>query len=124
MIDWESTEQDYDNFENWCVTRYVETRNRYMVTARHELGYQLKEYCNRGVWQGASEHDNRLFEELQYFYRNELGIAVKRTLLLPNVRLFEITQDRNPKCAVISINGKIKVADKKDIKDGYRYTFK
>ena len=124
MIDWESTQEDYDNFENWAVTRYVETRNRYMVTARHELGYQLKEYCNRGVWQGASAEDNRLFEELQYFYRNELGIAIKRTLLLPNVRLFEVTQDRAPKCAVISINGKIKIADKKDIKDGYRYTFK
>lgn len=134
MRDWESTFVDYENFEKWTVSRYWQTRNRYMLTARHELGFQLKEYCDKGVWHGAPENINRFYEDLQceMILGGKSGIKITKNLLLPDVYLFEVntqyTKDYknywHPDQACLMVKDKIFHAESKDIKDGYRYNFK
>lgn len=125
MNDWESKPDDYNNFENWQVSRYWNTRNRYMLTARHEFGYQLKEYCDKGRWEGGSEFENRVYEKIQDFYimNRSLGIKITRNNLLPRVKLFEVNKDNDPIYGVLVIGEKILQSKKHKIKDGYRYRF-
>jgi hypothetical protein len=125
MNDWESKPDDYNNFEKWQITRYWNTRNRYMLTARHEFGYQLKEYCDKGKWEGGTEKENRIYEQLQDYYiqnRSE-GIKITRNNLMPRVKLFEVNQDNVPILGVLVVDGRVLHSEKHTIKDGYRYRF-
>lgn len=125
MKDWESKQDDYENFERWQVSRYWETRNRYMLTARHELGYQLKEYCDRGRWEGGTERENLTYERLQdYYIRNRSeGIKITKNALVPGVKLFEVIKDKQPIYGVLVVGEKILHSNAHTIKDGYRYRF-
>lgn len=110
------------NHERWQITRYDNNLKRYFVTAREELGTQFKEYVDRGFWQGAREFENRMFEELQYHYRNHQGIRVTRTAINDNCKLFEITQMGTPKLCVMILDGDVIYSSKPHaIKGGYRY---
>lgn len=114
------------NHERWQVTRYDNNLKRYFITAREELGTQFKAYADRGYWQGAREFENRMFEELQYHYRNHQGIRVTRTTVNENCRLYEVTQQIErtvtPKLCVMILDGERIYSSKPHrLKDGYRY---
>jgi hypothetical protein len=110
------------NHERWQITRYDNNLRRYFITARHEFGSQFKQYVDRGFWQGGRTQENRLFEELQYYFRNTQGIRIWRTAVNENCKLFEITQDGKPIQCIMYIDGERKYMSKPNpIKDGYRY---
>lgn len=110
------------NHERWQITRYNNNLRRYFVTAREELGTQFKVYADRGRWQGGREFENRVFEELQYYYRNHQGIRVTRTTVNENCRLFEVTEYGSPLQMVMIIDGnQVYTSDAYPLKDGYRY---
>ena len=125
MKDWESTPTDLDNFEKWTVRRYWETRNRYMLSARHELGYQLTEYCDKGRWDGGSEVENRAYEQLQDFYVSQgvTGIKITRNRLREGVALFEVTQEGTPRCSMLLVHARKHIADARHNKDHYAYHY-
>ena len=113
---------DMSNYERWQITRYDNNLRRYFVTARHELGTQFKQYVDRGFWQGAREIENRMFEELQYKYRNWEGVRVTRTMINENAKFYEITQRGMPLQAVMIVNGTRLLSSKPhQIKEAYRY---
>lgn len=123
---WEHTQpqatESMSNYERWQVTRYDNNLGRYFVTARHELGTQFKTYVDRGRWQGGREFENRMFEELQYHYRNHEGIRVTRTSVTENCKLFEVTQYGKPLRGIMIVDGdKILDSVPHTIKEAYRY---
>jgi len=141
MIDWESRPTDYENFHKWRVSRYVETRTRYMVTARHSLGYQMQEYCNKGQWFGGTEFVNRLYEDIQceLVLNKTHNLKLTKNQLLAGVYMFEITEYVEtgfcentytntgfwrPVKSVLCVKDRVFTSDAKDIKDGYRYNYK
>jgi hypothetical protein len=110
------------NHERWQITRYNNNPRRYFVTAREELGTQFKQYVDRSYWQGGSEQNNRMFEELQYFYRNTLGLKITRTTVNSNCQLFEVTQQHKPLQMIMQLDSQVVYAgDVSPLKDGYRY---
>lgn len=140
MRDWESKVNDYENMHSWQVSRYWDTRNRYLLNARHELGYQFKEYCDKGKWKGAPEHVNRLYENLQC----ELALSqisdlkVSRNFLKDDIYMFEINQWQpgdfcektykelgvwKPIKSILCIKDRVLCSDAKQLKDGYRYKY-
>lgn len=113
------------NYERWQVTRYNNNLHRYFVTAREEFGAQFKEYADTGYWQGGTEKENRMFEELQYFYRKKTGIKVIRTAVTATCKLFEIREYGTPLQMVMMLdNSVVYTSDAYSIKDGYRYRLK
>ena len=118
------TAQDVKNFEHWCVTRYYNNPRRYFITARHELGYAYKEYVNHGTWQGGTAWENRVYDEIQYAYRNTPDIRIVRTRVQDQVALFEVQQKRAPLAMYAVVTHKVLSADAKKIKDGARYNLK
>lgn len=124
-MNWDSKQEDYRNFERWTVSRWWNTRNRYMLTATHEFGYQLKEYADRGRWQGGTAQHNRVFDSIQttFALAHIPGIAVKRNTLVPGVVLFEVYEYSTPVVAYLIVEDKILAAENTPIKDGYRYKF-
>ena len=112
----------YDNYERWQVTRYNNNPGQYFVTARAELGFNFKQYVQRGKHQGAREIENKMFEELQCYYRNHTGVRVTRSCAGANCQLYEITQDYKPLRMIAIVNGEQLLESKPHtIKDGYRY---
>jgi hypothetical protein len=110
------------NHERWQITRYNNNLKRYFVTAREEFGTQFKVYADRGFWQGGRACENRMFEELQYYYRTYQGIRVTRTAVNENCKLFEITQYGDPLSCVMILDGERKyMSQAYPLKDGYRY---
>lgn len=119
------TAPSMNNYEHWQVTRYNNNLHRYFVTAKKEFGTQFKQYADIGFWQGGVEHENRMFEELQYFYRNTQSVSVRRTMVNANCKLFEIRQEGSPLQLIMIIDGKtVYTSDPHKIKDGYRYRLK
>lgn len=112
----------FHNYERWQVTRYNNNLRRYFVTARQELGTQFKHYVDLGNWQGGRELENRMFEELQYHYRNRLALRVTRSMVNDNCKLFEVTEYGKPLRMVMILNGDTIYSSKPHtLKDGYRY---
>ena len=110
------------NHERWQVTRYNNNLGRFFITAREELGTQFKAYADRGRWQGGREQENRMFETLQYEYRNHEGVRVSRTSVNDNCRLFEVTQNYKPQLCVMMLDGtRTYYSTPHRLKDGYRY---
>jgi hypothetical protein len=115
-------EERFENYERWQITRYDNNLNRWFITARHELGTQFKLYCDRGQWQGGRELENRMFEELQYKYRNHQGVRVVRNTGNENLKFWEVTAYGNPLMCVMILNGETFYYSKPHkLKDGYRY---
>jgi hypothetical protein len=116
------TVEVFHNYERWSVTRYNNNLRRYFVTARQELGTQFKHYVDLGNWQGGRELENRLFEELQYHYRNRSALRVTRSMVNDNCKLFEVTEYGKPLRMVMILNGDTIYSSKPHtLKDGYRY---
>tara|TARA_R110000796_G_C14517122_1_gene430512 strand:- start:47 stop:481 length:435 start_codon:yes stop_codon:yes gene_type:complete len=112
----------FDNYERWQVTRYNNNLRRYFVTARQELGTQFKHYVDLGNWQGGRELENKMFEELQYHYRNKSALRVTRSMVNDNCKLFEVTEYGKPLLMVMILNGETIYSSKPyPLKDGYRY---
>lgn len=112
----------YTNYERWQVTRYNNNPKQYFVTARAELGANFKQYVQRGKHQGGREIENRMFEELQYHYRNHTGVRITRSCLGANLQLYEVSQDYKPLRMIAIVNGtQILESKPHTIKDAYRY---
>jgi hypothetical protein len=112
----------YANYERWQVTRYDNNPGQYFVTARSELGFNFKQYVQRGKHQGGREIENRLFEELQYHYRKHTGVRITRSTLGANCQLYEVSQDYKPLRMIALVNGEQFLESKpRALKDGYRY---
>lgn len=117
-----TTATEFNNYERWQVTRYNNNLRRYFVTAREELGTQFKQYVDLGNWQGGRELENRMFEELQYHYRNRTAVRVTRSMANDNCKLFEVTEYGKPLRMVMILNGDTIYSSKPHtLKDGYRY---
>lgn len=120
-----STTEKFINYERWQVTRYDNNPSQYFVTARAELGFNFKQYVARGKHQGGRELENRMFEELQYLYRNLQGARITRSTLGANCQLYEVTQDYKPLRMIALVNGEQFLESKPTpLKDGYRYRLK
>lgn len=118
----ERVAEKFINYERWQVTRYDNNPGQYFVTARSELGFNFKQYVPRGRHQGGREIENRLFEELQYHYRNHNGARITRSTLGANCQLYEVSQDYKPLRMIALVNGEQFLESKPSLlKDGYRY---
>lgn len=118
--------QEKLNCETWRVTRYENNPSRYFITAKEELGTQLKQYKDIGYWQGGTEFENRVYEEIRYAYRKQEGIKTVRTRVFNNLVLYEIQSVyKDPLSLYAVINSdKVLSADVKLIKGGARYLLK
>ena len=135
MKDWDSAPTDWSNYEHWTIRRYWDTRTRYMLTARHESGYQLKEYLDIGVWDGATQRENLIFEHLQDYWvqSGESSIRIRRTRLQQDLCVYEVSQKTYneytdkytdvARSAVLIIGSKVLTADAKHNKQNYTFHF-
>jgi hypothetical protein len=126
---------DYENFDNWTVTVYDSSPQRYFVTARHDSGVKIAQYCDRGgYWKYGTERQNRVWENMQaeLVESHTTTQRLIRSQFRDDVRILEITnQELSPaghtveKCqyCVMITPRHLLWANAKRLSDGYKYSF-
>lgn len=137
-IHWEKAQGDkhqdhavdsFENYDRWQITRYKDNPRQYFVYSRHELGYKYTNYANIGQWHGGRDYENKLFDELRYFYRNSQETRITKTEIAWNCKVFEVLQKTESGywktvTAVMIVDGKVTLLGQlRELKDGYRYHF-
>ena len=131
--------------ENFIVTKWYNNPKQYKLeyrigVIRNTAWFNLDKHL--GLWR---ETENRLYEEIQYHYRNESNLRLSRMTAIDelfepimNIKMIDVQRldikedlinDRffknQTSCgAILIINGKtIYFADPTPIKDGFKYKF-
>lgn len=124
--------ETYPNAERWRVDRWQNNPKNYKISwregvLRKEAWFDYREH--KGLWRAS---ENRVWEELQYQYRNDLGVAVTRQTArtehyenLMNIKMIEVQQYGRPIESILIVDGiRLFTATPTISKDKYSYTYK